>query len=470
MPCFSTRGLVTSALGMARLVTISVSALTLVSSVLACSSIEMPRERAVGGERLASGGTVETLTWWGSGGEREALDAAVAVHEKRVPTATVTNTVEGNADKARNRLVTRFGQGLPPDTFLANSGADLFDWIETNGANAEDSRIESLHDMALALSWDQAFDPGVLEAVTYDDEIYAVPLNVHRINTLFFRKDLFTKYDLEVPDSLDGLESLCEEILSRDDIQQDGPGGKVACLGLGNKYDWTLSLFVNENVFPALAGPERYEKYFFGRDTALAEPLLAAQRRALSMFCGSASDDGCEGHGWFNEDVDDLTWDQGVRKLTDGHALMAVMGDWAKGYLESAAGGELVAGKDFDMVPFPGTEATFVFTADAFTLPRAAPHRDAARSLLKTLGSKEGQLAFNLEKGSIPARIDIDSSRFDSSSQQTIADFKNSTKVRAVSGILSGIAREGLNASLSRSFEAGDLQIIERFLEANYPL
>jgi len=450
--------------------TIRLTALAICGAGLACSSIDQPEERAVGGERLDVGGTVETLSWWASGGEREALDALIQVHEERVKDASVTNTVEGNGAKARERLVTRLRQGVPPDTFLANSGADLFDWIKTNGVNADDSRIESLDDMADALGWRDVFDAEVLEAVSYDEEVYAVPLNVHRINMLFFRKDLFEKYELAVPKTLDELDALCETIRTRADIQEGGPGGDVACLGLGNKYNWTLSLFVHENLLPAVAGAQGYVDYFSGRDTALTDVILEAQERALSMFCLEGPPGECTARGWFNSDAFDLTWDEGVRKLTDGRALMAVMGDWAKGYLESEAGGKLVAGEDFEMVPFPGTAETFVFTADTFSLPRSAEHRDAARSLLKTFGSKEGQLAFNLKKGSIPARTDVDTAGFDEQSQRTIADFKSSKKVPAVSGILSGIKREGLNETLTSSIAKGDLELVRRFLEANYPL
>src|SRR5262249_45409606 len=60
--------------------------------------------------------------------------------------------------------------------------------------------------------------------------------------------------------------------------------------------------------------------------------------------------------------------------------------------------------------------------ADAFGLPKGAPNREAAIELLKTFGSVDGQKAFNLLKGSVPARIDASRDGFDAISQRTLDD------------------------------------------------
>jgi hypothetical protein len=51
--------------------------------------------------------------------------------------------------------------------------------------------------------------------------------------------------------------------------------------------------------------------------------------------------------------------------------------------------------------------------ADGFTLAKGAEHPEASLALLNSIGSKESQEAFNLLKGSIPARIDVGRSKFD---------------------------------------------------------
>jgi outer membrane protein OmpA-like peptidoglycan-associated protein len=61
--------------------------------------------------------------------------------------------------------------------------------------------------------------------------------------------------------------------------------------------------------------------------------------------------------------------------------------------------------------------------ADGFTLAKGAPHKESAIAWLKTIGSKEAQEAFNPLKGSIPARTDVDKSKFDGYHQWSMEEF-----------------------------------------------
>lgn len=442
----------------------------ILSGFYACAPFEPHLDGlSSGDERLDVGGSVEVFSWWTSGGEQEAFVALLEEHRKRIPDAHVTNAAVEFADKAREQLGIRLSTGNPPDLFQANSGTDLFSWVQTNGFDDSASVVEDVSDLADALDWNSAFDPDVLASLTYNGSLYGVPANVHRINTLYYRKDLFREFDLVVPETLNELLTLCERVMRDEDIQAHAPGGRMACLGLGNKWDWTFSLVTFEMIFPAIAGPEFYESYFLGDETALPVQVEHTLNVALQMYCGGASSN-CIENSWFNQDINERTWDEGVRKLSEGKALMAPMGDWAKGYLESHAGGALTPGVDFDAVPFPGTAGTFVFTADAFTMPRGARNRDGARSLLRTVGSIEGQIAFNRKKGSIPARIDISESHFDQIQKMTMDDFASSRKVRALSGLVPAKSRDLLHPELSASLRDESTEVISRFLRAAYPL
>src|SRR5665811_2309243 len=114
------------------------------------------------------------------------------------------------------------------------------------------------------------------------------------------------------------------------------------------------------------------------------------------------------------------------RQVIDGKAAFNVMGDWAVAAFEEQ---KKVAGKDFIYFPVPGTDGTFGFLADSFTLPVGAPHPDGAKAWLQTVSSLEGQTAFNKAKGSIPARTDADPSKFTEYQQSAIADFASDTIV-----------------------------------------
>src|SRR5208282_5145620 len=106
--------------------------------------------------------------------------------------------------------------------------------------------------------------------------------------------------------------------------------------------------------------------------------------------------------------------------LMEGKVAFSSMGDWADGEFLKA---NMKEKEDFGWVSHPGTDGSFIIVADGFTLAKGAPHKEAALAWLKTVGSKEAQEAFNPLKGSIPARTDVDRSKFDAYHQWSMDSF-----------------------------------------------
>jgi glucose/mannose transport system substrate-binding protein len=107
-------------------------------------------------------------------------------------------------------------------------------------------------------------------------------------------------------------------------------------------------------------------------------------------------------------------WQGAAKAVVDGKAAFNIMGDWAYGYFVGSAPNGLAKkdGTDFKYAPSPGTDGTYMWLSDSFTLPKGAPHREGALAWLKEASSKEGQDLFNPKKGSIPARKDADKSLY----------------------------------------------------------
>ncbi len=64
-----------------------------------------------------------------------------------------------------------------------------------------------------------------------------------------------------------------------------------------------------------------------------------------------------------------------------------------------------------------------MIVSDTFGLPKGVPNKENALRWLKLVGSVEGQDLFNPLKGSIPARVDADKSKYDVYLQWAMADF-----------------------------------------------
>ena len=362
---------------------------------------------------------VELFSWWTRAGEVEALDALLATHERRHPHSKVINAAAQDSDTARERLRIRLESGEPPDTFQANVGQDLLRWVLYREGTDADAKLEPLDaQRLLGRPWREVFPEPVLAAAGFGGAVYAVPVNVHRTNSLFYNVQVLQDAGLEPPTTLSELYELAAA------LQAEG----IEPFALGARGTWTIALLVFENLQGEL-------------DSAADPRMLEVLDETLRLW------------QYVSLDARSLEWDEAVARVHEGKAAMTVMGDWAKGTLKQL-GGE--PGITFGQVPFPGTDGVFVFTADTFPLPKGAPEREAALDVLATFASLEGQAAFNPLKGSIPARLDADPEDYDQLAQRAIRDFQDSRLVLALSGLAPAAFTDEVQQALGEMIDTGD--------------
>jgi glucose/mannose transport system substrate-binding protein len=104
-------------------------------------------------------------------------------------------------------------------------------------------------------------------------------------------------------------------------------------------------------------------------------------------------------------------------KATAGYQLM---GDWVPAQLLSLK----VPDSAYTYWPAPGTDGVYQWLSDSFTLPKGGTNAEGAKCWLKVVGSAEGQKAFNMVKGSIPARSDATSAGYPAYQQSAMAQWK----------------------------------------------
>ncbi len=120
-------------------------------------------------------------------------------------------------------------------------------------------------------------------------------------------------------------------------------------------------------------------------------------------------------------------WNIATAMVIEGAAGFQLMGDWAKGEFTAAG---LTAGEDYLCAAAPGSEDAFTFNIDSLAMFRVTDdeERDAQHTLARLVLEPTFQEAFNLAKGSIPARPDLDMSDFDSCARQSLADFQRTAE------------------------------------------
>jgi glucose/mannose transport system substrate-binding protein len=337
---------------------------------------------------------IEIFSWWTAGGEADGLQALIDIYKQKYPDVQVINAaVAGGAgSNAKAVLSQRMQGGNPPDTFQVHAGQELMAWV-----NAGD--MEPLNDLYDKEGWNSVFPKELIDNSSKDGKIYAVPVDIHRGNVLWYNPSIFKKYNLTPPKTFDEFFHVADVLKSHG----------ITPLALADKDTWEATMLW-EDVLLGTVGYQKYDDLMQGK-VSFDDPGV---RQATETFKKMLQ--------YVNSNHAALEWQDASQLVADGKAAMNVMGDWAKGYFTSK---NLKPGTDFGWTTTPGTADDFMFISDAFGLPKGAPHKQQVLDFLAVLGSKEGQDAFNPKKGSIPARTDGDPSKYDEYSQQAMKDFKS---------------------------------------------
>jgi glucose/mannose transport system substrate-binding protein len=399
------------------------------------------------GEREpSSGGPIEMFSWWARVGESDALGAVTREHAKRYPKDVIINASAELSGLARKTLRTRMLHNEPPETFQANIGYDLMQWVLVNGLDARESKLLPLDGILEDVAeWRRVFPPQLLAEMTYDGKLYAVPSNVHRINTVFYHRGVFAQHGLSEPDSVEALLAMGNKL----------EGSGISLFAVGSREPWTLALLAIESLLVAREGATFYNDYLRGKLTPEDPRLEKTLEKALELS------------KYFNPDHAQLNWLQALELVVRGQAAMTFMGDWARVSFNARG---MKFGQDYGEFAFPGSEGVFVYTSDTFPIPIECKNQAGAKHLLSTIGSKSGQYAMNLAKGSLSARTDVELPGSDAVLRSKRELLHRGPLALALSGIVPPQFAEDLGTALAEMVSQQDAEPVLQTLRSRYAL
>jgi glucose/mannose transport system substrate-binding protein len=343
----------------------------------------------------AFAGEVEVLHWWTSGGEAKSVAALKDMLEEQGHSWKDFAVAGGGGESAMTVLKTRAVSGNPPSAAQIK-GHDIQEW---GGLGF----LTTLDDVAAEEKWDDNVPSMVTDIMKFNGEYVAVPVNVHRVNWLWANPEVFEKSGTTVPTTLDEFFAAAEKIKAAGFIPL-AHGGQA----------WQ-----DATVFEAVAldvlGSEDYVKAFVDLDMDVlgGEKMVEVFTKFQKI------------HDYIDSNSPGRDWNVATSMVINGEAAMQIMGDWAKG--EFTAAGKM-PGKDYVCVPAPGTSGQFTHNVDSFAFFELddKDSQMAQKALAATILDKDFQEVFNLNKGSIPVRLDMDMSKFDQCALDSMATFKES--------------------------------------------
>jgi glucose/mannose transport system substrate-binding protein len=325
----------------------------------------------------ASAIELEVTHWWTSGGEAAAVTELAKAWDATGNT-WLDGAIAGSGGVARPIIISRILGGDPMAATQLNHGRQAEELIEAG-------LMLDLTDIAEAGGWKDIVKPsGLLDACTLDGKIYCAPINIHSWQWLWLSNQAFADAGVDTPTNWEEFAASADALRAAGKVplamgaqgwQQAGAFGVIAVAIAGS--DAWRAVNVDKNAEVA-AGPE-YSKVF--------EAAVAARDMAKD---GNVQD-----------------WNQATNMVITGAAGGQIMGDWAQGEFQVAG---QTAGAEYECLPGLGNNAVLDTSGDAFYFPlNSDPEITAAQKELAALMiSPEVQVAFNLKKGSLPVRGDID--------------------------------------------------------------
>ena len=353
---------------------------------------------------------VQMLHWWTSGGEAAALNVLKGDLSKEGYAWKDVPVAGGGGDAAMTALKAMVAAGTYP-TASQMLGYTVLDY-------AQAGVMGDLTEAAKKEGWDKSVPAALQKFSVYDGKWVAAPVNVHSVNWLWINKSVMDKIGGTQPKTFDDLIALLDK----------AKAAGVIPLALGGQNWQEATMF--DSIVLSTGGPEFYKKAFNDLDEAsLKSDTMKKSFDNLAKIIQ-----------YVDPNFSGRDWNLATAMVIKGDALVQVMGDWAKG--------EFVAAKktpdtDFLCYRFPGTDGSVIYNSDMFGMFNVPDDRKAAQVALATATlSKSFQSAFNVVKGSVPARTDVPDTDFDACGKKGIADLKAANE----GGTLFGSLAQGYGA------------------------
>jgi len=346
----------------------------------------------------AHAGEVEVLHYWTSGGEAKSVAELKKIMQAKGHVWKDFAVAGGGGDNAATLLKSRVVSGNPPAAGQIK-GPAIQEW-------ASEGVLANLDGVAKTEKWDSLLPKVVADVMKYKGSYVAVPVNVHRVNWIWANPDVLKKAGVA------GMPKTYDEFFAAADKVKKA--GLIAVAHGGQNWqDFTTF----ESVALGVGGVKFYHDAMVSLDAkAINSDTMAKTLETFRKI-----------KGYTDAAAPGRDWNLATAMVMKGEAAFQFMGDWAKG--EFMAAGK-VPGKDFVCAAAPGTANAFTFNVDSFAMfkLKAADAQKAQADLAAAIMGPEFQEVFNLNKGSIPVRLNMKLDKFDDCAKLSSKDFVDTAK------------------------------------------
>ena len=356
---------------------------------------------ALGANTAAVADEVEVLHWWTSGGEAAALNVLKEDLESKGVTWQDMPVAGGGGTEAMTALRARVTAGNAP-TAVQMLGFDILDW-------AQEGALGNLNEVAEKEGWNDVVPTALQAFGKHGGNWISAPVNVHSTNWVWINKAALDAAGGKAPETWEELVAVLDK------MRENG----IVPLGHGGQAWQEATIF--DGVVLSL-GTDFYRKAMIELDPeALGSDTM---KEAFDRMAKLRS--------YVDDNFSGRDWNLASAMVIEGKAGMQMMGDWAKGEFLNAG---KVPGEDFVCIRFPGTQGAVTFNSDQFAMFAVGEDRVPAQLLMASaIMNPKFQSAFNVVKGSVPARTDVPDADFDACGRKGMKDLAEANEAGTLFG------------------------------------
>ena len=372
---------------------------------------------------------INMMHQWAQGSEAEAIAKLGEMFEAAGGSWEQT-AISGHTSDMLAKLSSDIVAGNAPAA-VQLKGPEIAEWSAVG-------TMANLDDVAAEQGWDDVVAPELVSVMKPDGNWVAAPMNIHRVNWLYSSAAILDELGLEVPTSWDEFNAACDEIMA----------AGHTCIAHG-AADWSDTTTFDSVVYGM--DIDLYREAFQNGDVEAmrGQGMVDAFAQLRKMV------------GYMDDGINGRSWEQSMTMTMTGEAAFFLMGDWT---VASANLAGFEEGEDYlcNQTPVDWGGTGFILNADSvvFFGQEDPDYVDGQKLLASTIMSPEFQVAFNVAKGSIPSRTDVDLSEggFTGCQQQGLADLKSS----ASEGTL--VRSMAHNMTVPQKYRGAMMEVITEFV------
>ncbi|MEK8132860.1 extracellular solute-binding protein [Paenibacillus filicis] len=370
------------------------------ASVLALSTLVACSQAPAGGGEVKSGGEkkeapaekVKLSVWHNFSGDdlrAKAVRAQIEKFQKDHPDIEL-DAQAIPPDGYRQRVKTVAAANEMPDVFFAHAGTGIKEYFD-GGLLQPITPLVNKHP-----EWKNNFMEGALEALSFNNEVYAVPINASVTSLFFYNKSLFEKHGVAVPKTWDELMAAIKT------FKEKG----VTPISLGNKAAWLAQSSILSSLADRVTGTDWFLKAAKQDGAKFTDPEFV---QALTYFKGLAD------AGAFQQGFNSLDNTQMEQYFIQGKAAMMIDGAWALTNMAATGTKEQLDQVEVTVLPSvpggkgdPNSLSGGAGGGLAISKKLSGKKLEAAYELIYTVSGPEGMKAVAESNSVVNYKVDVD--------------------------------------------------------------